>query len=1036
MLIGDAGCRKTTTINRLIVRLCSTTRLPLPIRLRLIRRGDSLRDVIARSMIDDLRGAPALASLRIKASEIAQSIEGVLSTIDVALLIDGLNEVPSELFHPALDMVAAAIEEYHWQRVLITDRTGDRRGLGKLDPVGAQILYHRGLSSDSAKHLIATDASMNSGAKSQLAAAIDKGGHFSSLLLNPQRLALSCRYLQAAGSLPSTVSQIFMEDLRRSSSASSAQDPPLDIRFRMLALIAAEMTSRGVLVADLLAPRLGIGEAIEFLCRSTEGSVQNWVRNQSSVGSAIAAACTGCPFVTLEAAQLSFVHQSYQDFLAGLWLYDSTEKLSSSDLERIIASPYWSEAIAFAVGGVREDTIRARLFDVMLATEDGVALAASCAELLPQEQSGPYRTRIGEAALRIAGGSPVAEMRALAMEVLARVRGTGLLEGLVRAAYSDPDWRVREMAALFAGTNLIAGSPPDILGLFADANEWVRAAAVWAAGELILKELTSELRRVAETDQSRVVRAWAAFALLRIGRPAMRDRNVPWYVEYIQSGVFPDCRGETVAASYIAGLSSTNEIVRSTSVEALSDMESYAAFSSMRRLCSDTSSYVRAWLMRSIGEAEVLACSDIILEGYRDADAWVRFWAATSAGRLRLRSHLSALNDLLHREEDPEVLRAIAWALSNTGSLQALEPLERLCASGRILWSEELRSLMDALRGRISQWLPFSLRHLRLWTARITGAPEEDCDLFLRRHEDEVTELATVFAQYQRPDGILMSPYHVRAWLRQFGSVERISYALRLLHQVHFYHRARMEDIFEAFMRSTLGPHGLANASVSILGNPSDSSSIVNYVIRDAVVSLGMQAQELRASLASGPKTAPIVFVDDNIGSGKQSVQIFREWLSIKARVLDEHHVAPLQAEEIKLLCQRKIYVLACIATSQGCNYLTKELRAMGLSVGRVGGFTMVDQALGCFHGACGVFGDRTHREAAKRMAQEIGLSLLKDKRWSEERKRQSALGYGGDQKLIVFFYNTPTVTLPILWKSGEYGGRSWFALFPRREKA
>jgi hypothetical protein len=68
-------------------------------------------------------------------------------------------------------------------------------------------------------------------------------------------------------------------------------------------------------------------------------------------------------------------------------------------------------------------------------------------------------------------------------------------------------------------------------------------------------------------------------------------------------------------------------------------------------------------------------------------------------------------------------------------------------------------------------------------------------------------------------------------------------------------------------------------------------------------------------------------------------------------------------------------------------------------------------------------------------MAREIGYELLRDKSWDDLRKKEWALGYGNSQKLIVFSYNTPTCTLPILWKFGEYQGKIWTPLFPRTQQ-
>jgi hypothetical protein len=58
-------------------------------------------------------------------------------------------------------------------------------------------------------------------------------------------------------------------------------------------------------------------------------------------------------------------------------------------------------------------------------------------------------------------------------------------------------------------------------------------------------------------------------------------------------------------------------------------------------------------------------------------------------------------------------------------------------------------------------------------------------------------------------------------------------------------------------------------------------------------------------------------------------------------------------------------------------------------------------------------------------------LFAISEETTREERK----LGYGNRGKLLVTAFNTPTVTLSALWKSGEVDGEDWNALFPRRPK-
>ena len=206
-------------------------------------------------------------------------------------------------------------------------------------------------------------------------------------------------------------------------------------------------------------------------------------------------------------------------------------------------------------------------------------------------------------------------------------------------------------------------------------------------------------------------------------------------------------------------------------------------------------------------------------------------------------------------------------------------------------------------------------------------------------------------------------------------------------------------------------------------------------MLRDVLRQEGIDVQDLRTILDEYADVDGILFVDDNIGSGKQSVQIFREWMNIGDRVLNEYHVAPLTVEQRGSLGKKDIHVLTCVASRQGQAFVKAGLVDLGLNVKTVAAFADYDEQVGCFHPAVGVFPDSETRGKAEAMCRDIGAQLLSDKRWPAERKANCALGYGNVQSLVVFFYNVPTTTLPVLWKSGKFRGREWFPLFPRREK-
>lgn len=69
-----------------------------------------------------------------------------------------------------------------------------------------------------------------------------------------------------------------------------------------------------------------------------------------------------------------------------------------------------------------------------------------------------------------------------------------------------------------------------------------------------------------------------------------------------------------------------------------------------------------------------------------------------------------------------------------------------------------------------------------------------------------------------------------------------------------------------------------------------------------------------------------------------------------------------------------------------------------------------------------------------KSFCEEVGYKILKrratDKNWTDERRKESALGFSDMQRLLVFPYNVPKTTLTLLWErsSEDFG---WRPLFP-----
>ncbi len=307
--------------------------------------------------------------------------------------------------------------------------------------------------------------------------------------------------------------------------------------------------------------------------------------------------------------------------------------------------------------------------------------------------------------------------------------------------------------------------------------------------------------------------------------------------------------------------------------------------------------------------------------------------------------------------------------------------------------------------------------------------------LFIKEKPTTISRLSRKFSTFQNRD-LPITNKDINDWLLQFGNTSNVKLALRLLENIDYYTPRRMREMFRHFYEQIIPEEDRAKIVVSLFGSLKDSSALINFTIGEIAMGLNINSQPLETILNTmNPKEKVIVFVDDNIGSGMQAIQIFREWLGIEKLDLKEHHVEPLSKEQINKLKQFKIYFCTFIGFEEGKENVYDELKKMGLNIAKIYSFNKLEKAIGCFHKASDIFDNPEDIKEAEKMAKEIGFQLFGDKDWPNEKKEERSLGYGNSQKLIVFFYNTPTSTLPIFWKEGTYNGKKWQPLFPRRDK-
>ncbi len=264
-------------------------------------------------------------------------------------------------------------------------------------------------------------------------------------------------------------------------------------------------------------------------------------------------------------------------------------------------------------------------------------------------------------------------------------------------------------------------------------------------------------------------------------------------------------------------------------------------------------------------------------------------------------------------------------------------------------------------------------------------------------------------------------------WLKQFDNDDDINSALEMVQKVRLVGRREvvvsLRNMFETDEGRRLLP-----GSVCPFGEPKDSSSIVTYYVSDLAEDFDLRTHLLHDALLLD---RPLIFADDIIGSGRQSVTIVESWLGIDPTYdLHEERREPLSGDLLDRLREREmLFVYAC-GSPEGKALFQDRLNALGLNATVHVGITDLPQAFPPVAGEDDV--TARFRERCAEIGREVLLSQGRPLEWVEGRK----LGYGNEAFLVIFPYNTPAQTITCLWAEGVVEGRPWLALYRRRKKA
>lgn len=297
---------------------------------------------------------------------------------------------------------------------------------------------------------------------------------------------------------------------------------------------------------------------------------------------------------------------------------------------------------------------------------------------------------------------------------------------------------------------------------------------------------------------------------------------------------------------------------------------------------------------------------------------------------------------------------------------------------------------------------------------------------FLRKEHtrQRVEALAAKFGHYHIHTKIHLDMNRIQLFFDQFPE-NLVDGALKLLEGITFLDRTELGK----GLATTLGTATDNTCYVPLQEELDKSAQHISYFLAD--VQDGPKAVKLKDALSTSDR---IIFFDDCLLSATQAIAVVKKWFGLPT-ISDDKLTIQLSPEEQNLLKSKKVAFRFLYATNDGIDSLSQL--TSNLELGNdikatstiVTGKKPIDELL-----------DSGIAKQMRDFLGEVGQALLKStkqkkdpSKWTEDRCKSFALGYGGLEQLLVFAYNTPTGTITPLWKAGDYCGVPWLPLFPRR---
>jgi HD superfamily phosphohydrolase len=291
-----------------------------------------------------------------------------------------------------------------------------------------------------------------------------------------------------------------------------------------------------------------------------------------------------------------------------------------------------------------------------------------------------------------------------------------------------------------------------------------------------------------------------------------------------------------------------------------------------------------------------------------------------------------------------------------------------------------------------------------------------------------ISKLAERFGHYDVGDGIRINADRLRSYLDQFPE-KLVPAMLKVLEGIKFLDR---EQLGRKFSETICEGASAGDVCVPLSDKLDKSAAHLAYFLADKPEVRLITLQDA----IDGPGS--ITFVDDCLLSGSQARTVLQTWFGM-SKDLDEPLTEELEPIDRGLLKEKSVRFRFLFATDAGINSL-KELSMVCDLGDDVSARTIVSKAPRQLDEV--LVNEKDVVSELRAFLADVGSQLLKStkgvtspEKWTEDRCKGFALGYGGFEQLLVMSYNTPTATITALWKGGQVGEVPWLPLFPRRNE-